>query len=620
MEKKEHKKAVKHAHHHAEKTHGKSSHPESEMEEGLRAIYGEEPKDLHVVDRGASPMTYWLTRIVLGLFAVVILTISGLYLFSRGVFTERDESPLVMSVVVPNEVVSGERVTIEVPYENPKSIPIASLEIDVNVPASFAVTSYTPEPTNADELVFSVGSLGQHSDGKILIEGIWLGAAGSITNVQAIANYRPGNFNAIFSSIASTTVSTTSSVLTETLEGPATAIPGESVTYKVTLHHGGEEVIPHAEVHVAMPTGFILTTSTPALEAGAAPQFLFENIAPGEDHVMTLTGTFSSDASDVQQITAEAILKEGTRELSQAKAVAVTDVKGGDIRLSVVANGLTGKVSVEPGSTLSISYRIENAGTVPLTDATVLLDFQPEKGVPLVWSSASLDGGTLTKDGVKFDAAKIGILAPGDKKTFNLAFPIKSTFAEGDLDAFTISAHAGTGAGAALLSTPIAVNVSAAVSLTAVAHYYSTDGAAIGQGPMPPVVNEETTYEIMWTIPHALHALEDLVVTASLPPGVIFKGDTASDMGAVTYDEVNRTVRFEATGIPEAAGAIHAKFFVGATPGGADEGTFMKILASTSLRVTDTETGARIDKLVEALTTELPSDSFAANKGTVSAP
>ncbi len=600
---------------HARKTSVKEQ--SKEIEEGLRSIYGGEPEDLHVVERGGSALTYWLWRIigVLGVFALAVLV--SVVLISRGALAGKDYDPLVMSLVMPSEVKSGEVVTIEIPYENPKKIPIASLEFDLNLPASFKVISSVPAPTDPDEMIYTLGNLGPRSDGVVKLQGLWLESAPSSTNIQAIANYRPSNFNADFSKISSSPVTTTSSVLVQEVTGPETVSPGEIVTYTVKINHNGEVPLSDVEALVSLPQGFILGSSVPALEVGAAPLFKLGTFEPKTEKIISLKGSFSSEVTDVQQITSVVrIALSSTRTLTQVSNEWLTNVKGGDARLSLVANGITGDVAAEPGSTLRLSFRLENAGTVEMKDASVLLDFQPPSGIPIIWSESSLDGGVLTADGVKFDALKIGTILPGEKKTFNLAFPLKETLAATDVDTFTAVARATT-ASSTLLSSPITVKMNAGVDFDISAHYYSSDGAVIAEGPMPPKVGETTTYELMWTVGHALHALEDMVVTATLPEGVGFAGNTASDSGAITYDEATRTVRWQVDTLAVETGDIHAKFFVSVTPADSDEGTFVKMLSSSTLRITDEKTGARIDRTADAVTTELPDDSFAAGKGTV---
>jgi hypothetical protein len=208
-------------HSHASKHHGhKAGAADSTIEEGLQAIYGDDRSDLHTVERDGSRLTRILTRVVLALALTAVLAFGGFFLYSTFFDQGASKQPLVMSIEAPAEVKSGERIQVIVNYANPSRTPLASLELDVNLPPAFVLSMAQPGPTNPDELIWTIGSLGSHSDGQIILEGLWLSGVPATTNVQALAAYRPGNFNSNFSDIATATVTTLSSVLTLELEGP----------------------------------------------------------------------------------------------------------------------------------------------------------------------------------------------------------------------------------------------------------------------------------------------------------------------------------------------------------------------------------------------------------------
>lgn len=593
---------------------------EEEMDEGLKAIYGDTPEDLTVVTKGGSRLTYWLSRIVglLAFAAIIIFAVSALA--SRGWFSSGDFSPLVLAVDAPAEVKSGETIKVQIPYENPEKVPLASLSVDVNVPSSFVITKMDPMPSNEKELVFTLGSVPSHGKGVITLEGTWVVTTPSTNTVQAIASYKPANFSSDFSRIATASVDTKASVLTLAITGPDKATPGADVSYVVKVTNSGTLPAKGVVVMLSPPVGFTVSKSTPAFTAGERPQWTFETFEPGKETSITVTGSYASDVTDVQQMGADVAFLLGSgldaKTLVQATGTTPTDVTGGSLRLTLVGNGLAGDTSVAPGDTLRLGYRLENTGTTPITDAAVTLDFQPATGVPIVWSKANLDGGVMTKDGVVYDAKKIGTINPAEKKSFNLAFPVKAELAATDVDTFTVIARA-TIDGSTIQSSPLTIRVNAAVGFKASAHYYSSDGAPIGEGPLPPVVGTPTTFEVMWTITRALHPLEDLVITATLPPGVTYADGAAADLGKITYDSSANIVRFDATDVAKDVNVVHAKFYVKATPSAADVDKAMKLLSGSALRVTDATTTNRIEKETDALTTSLPDDPHAAGKGIV---
>ena len=137
-----------HARTHAAKHHGKQTEADTEaIEEGLQAIYGDDRSDLHVVERDGSRLTRLLTRTVIFLAIVAVLAFGGFFLYSNFLATNVSSQPLIMNIEVPPEVKSGEKTQILVNYANPSRIPVASLELDVNLPSSFVLAICQERPT-----------------------------------------------------------------------------------------------------------------------------------------------------------------------------------------------------------------------------------------------------------------------------------------------------------------------------------------------------------------------------------------------------------------------------------------------------------------------------------------
>jgi len=585
------------------------------IEEGLQAIYGDDRSDLHKVERDGSRLTRMLTRLVLGLALLAILAFGGFFLYITFFDQNTAKQPLVMSIEAPAEVKSGEQVQILVNYSNPSRTPLASLELDINLPSSFVLSMAQPQPTNADDLIWNIGSLGSHSDGQIVLEGVWLSSVPATTSVQALAAYRPGNFNSNFSDIATATVTTLSSVLTLELEGPETASPGQELTYTATVKNTGVQEMTAAHFELTMPTGFILTSSTPALQAGADPEWELGNLIPEATAEVVWKGSFTAEISDVQQFGAVVSVPEAARQLPQSTAQWFTDVAGSDLQTTLAINGNSDKATTELGGTLRVSVRLENAGDTDINGASLLLDFKPDSGVPVVWSSAALAGGKLTAAGISFDASVVGVIKAGEKKTYNLSFPIKEVLGAAEVDEWTVTAYVTVG-GAKVQTPPFPVSMKASANLSASARFYSESGAPIGEGPLPPEVGESTTYRVFWKIDKAVHELEDIVVTATIPPDVTWSDRILSSTGNVQFDAANQTIRWEISSLPANEEAT-AEFSVKLMPGDEDVGTFVKLLSGSVLSATDAETASAVEASAESFTTEIPTDTFAAGKGTV---
>lgn len=610
---------------HHEHIPGHTPHPKSHpkavdegdkiIEEGLQAIYGDDRSDLHTVERDGSKLTRLLTRLVLALALLAVLAFGGFFIYTTYFAQTTASKPLVMSVEAPAEVKSGEKTQIVVHYANPSRVPLASLELDVNLPAAFALSMAQPEPTDAVELIWNIGSLGAHSDGKLVLEGVWLSSVPATTNIQALAAYRPGNFNSNFSDIATATVNTLSSVLTLEVKGPETAVPGQALTYTATVKNTGLQTIVNPQVTLKLPDGFLLSSSTPELEAGADATWTVDSLIPEGTGEVTWVGAFASDVSDVQQFGVTVSVPEEDRQLQQANTLWFTDVAGSDLQATLVINGNSDKATTELGGTLRLSVRLENAGDKQIDAASFVLDFKPDTGVPLIWKSAALAGGKLTTAGIAFDATTIGAIKPGEKKTFNLSFPVKDTLATTDVDEWNVTAFV-TNGDSKVQTPPFPITMKTTVDLSATARFYSESGAPIGDGPLPPKVGEATTYRVFWKLDKAVHDLEGLVVSATLPPDVTWADRVLSSTGNIQFDATAQTVRWEISALPANETAT-AEFTVKLIPGDEDVATFVKLLSGSVLSATDATTDSLVEAEAEAFTTEIPTDTFAAGKGTV---
>ncbi|MEK7183540.1 MAG: hypothetical protein AAB776_02805 [Patescibacteria group bacterium] len=600
---------------HAKRHTKTSDEQDATIEEGLQAIYGDDRSDLHKVERDSSRLTRMLTRLVLGLALLAILAFGGFFIYTSFFDQNTAKQPLVMSIEAPAEVKSGEQVQIIVNYSNPSGTPLAALELDINLPSSFVLSMAQPQPTNADDLIWNIGSLGSHSDGQLVLEGVWLSSVPATTSVQALAAYRPGNFNSNFSDIATATVTTLSSVLTLELEGPETATPGQELTYTATVKNTGLKDMTAAHFELTLPTGFILTSSTPDLQAGADPEWELGNLLPEATTEVIWKGSFTAEISDVQQFSAGVSVPEADRQLPQSTAQWFTDVAGSDLQTTLAVNGNSDKATTELGGTLRVSVRLENAGETDISGASLLLDFKPDSGVPVIWSSAALAGGKLTSAGIAFDTTVVGVIKAGEKKTYNLSFPIKEALGATEVDEWTVTAYVTVGE-AKVQTPPFPISMKASANLSASARFYSESGAPIGEGPLPPEVGESTTYRVFWKIAKAVHELEDLVVTATIPPDVTWSDRILSSTGNVQFDSATQTIRWEISGLPANEEAT-AEFSVELIPGDEDVDTFVKLLSGSVLSATDAETKTTVEASAESFTTEIPADTFAAGKGTV---
>ena len=389
--------------------------------------------------------------------------------------------------------------------------------------------------------------------------------------------------------------------------------------YTLTLENASEVEATNVTTEVVMPTGFLLTTSDPALVPAGPTSWTLVNLVPHAKQVMTLTGSWSADMSDVVQMVGKTSLKLGDVTMVQAQSSVFTNIIGNGLRLSLAANGATSNVTLDPGSQLRVTVGYENTGEEPLTGVSLVVDFQAaaDKKVPITWKDASLDNGRLTQDGIAFDAKTVGTLATHDSKTRNLIFPVKAIVVATEAQSWTVAVHA-TVNGVTISSQPLTITLNSDTHFTAAARYFTADGAPLGSGPLPPKVGQTTSYNLLWTLNNSLHPLTDVRVSATLPPGVTWTNAATADSGSVTYDAASRVVSWTVASAAASSAPLTANFEVGVTPSANDAGTFVKLLSGSAFRATDSVTASSLQQTGDILTTECTGDTGVTGKGYVS--
>jgi len=217
------------------------------------------------------------------------------------------------------------------------------------------------------------------------------------------------------------------------------------------------------------------------------------------------------------------------------------------------------------------------------------------------------------------DLSRLKTLPGGEDASIDLSVPMKSEGAE----RIVLRAEArvktvgGIEINRTIESSAITIRIASDLSGHASAAYFDVSGSPVGSGPLPPTVGQTTTYRVTWIVANALNRVEDLVMVAPIPSDAQWAGLVSASAGSVTHDTVGNRVRW-AIGSMSANGApVVAVFDMKATPTLADVGTFLDLLGAASITAVDAETGTTLSATASALTSELPNDPYAEDKGIV---
>ncbi len=596
----------------------------------LKAIYSRNGKmpDLSKLDKkNNSRLTRFLIYFIIIAVFLSAVAWAGFLFFEP--WSSRSSQSLEISIEGPDQVESGSEVEFSIKYKNNGRVPLAALEIQLNLPDTLKDLTKNPKPTQGDN-TWTIGSLRPGSDGSIDFSGTIFGDVPSTSTIQAIITYRPANFNADFQDIETKEFEIKTTVFEGKIEGPDKTVPGEKVEYTFMLKNNGKLTQKNILAYIKPPSTFLIEESVPKLEED---QLFWEisTINPGETMELKVEGSYAAEAIGPQEVGFSSVYKSDDGiELIQIDDKIETEVLGGNLALQLIANGSATDQAVDPGDTLRASINFSNAGEEEIGDVSLALKIETPDGLdaPIVWEEANLADGNFdpTTGEITWDylvLPELALLEPGDEGVIDINLPIMEGLEEHVADKLTLTLVSsletiGEVESSRTLSTsPINIMINSDFRLVAEARYFDDDGTPLGTGPIPPTVDETTTYRIIWKITNSIHELEKIEVTTTLPIDTTWTGRTATDIGELSFDPESRIVRWYVDSLPVSINEISSTFEIGVTPEESDVGTFMKITNTVSGSADDLSTNSELSSSLERLTSELPNDEYAVGSGVV---
>lgn len=585
----------------------------------LREIFGESTADLKTVIRAPQTRSIWLSRIIAFLLLAVFSL--GAFLWFRmngqiGSSFAVDDS-LVLNITAPPDIKSGDTTQIIVDYQNPTNRPLANLIIRLQLPPAFHVLETSPTlATQESDLSWTIGSLGQQSDGRIVINGQWLATVGSSQKVQAVATFKPVQFNSEFTKIAAKDILSSASVLSVSAPDSSDVPIGFPVDCQFSLINSGSTPSPEANFSVTTPPGFAVKKLDPSLPEGSALNWLVPSLAPGQTYRVSVQNILSASAQSGDCLGELSFSGAGDQSLLQSTTAQHFNVLGSDLITELIVNGSATDAIIEPGKPIVVTARIKNLSADPKTNLKLVLDFQPESGLPIAWSKADLGGGKLAADGVTFSGGSLGSLSGGGEVTFRSSYPLKDTLSASDLNSFSVVARL-VSADLTIQSLPVKISLGGGVKLTSSASYGSLTDNDPDFGPLPPKVGVPTSFVINWSATkEAASPLDNIVIRATLPNNVIFESPGLSSVGEISYDLNTKTVSWQVPKLSDSS-TITASFVVSLIPTATDVGKIVDLLSSLTLSAHDSNLNRVITASADKITTAFPNDSPEAGKGLV---
>ncbi len=622
---------------------------EREVTKGLEAIYLTDgtKDDLKTLAPARRNRALRIFAWIVGFCAVASgLAWAGLWYFGTG--ASQEASGILLSVEGPRTIGLGREESFVISWSNPSIQPEREVELRLSVPAEMLVSSVSPLPDDASQMSWKLGLVSPGAKGEIRLKGVFLGALGTQTAIQAVATSRGpepygsrrGENGQVREALVTHAITYGETVLAGTFDVPAKVVAGDEVAIRYAVANRGEQGLRGLRVRLALPDGFApAATGTAAHPGDRTLELPLGDLAAGATNTVSVTGVFAAGSSgDLPMEASVGVSRPDGSFLPLLATESSVTVLAGDLGLRLVANGTDKDATITPGDPLRLTIQYKNLSPEPLMGVRLRLGFESivdgasATGTSLLdWEELDDEGGgvTTTRTRVqtivydKESTPTFSRLEPQEEGTIDVSLPSVSV-AGGVKDAVIRIALEGSmdrvgddRSTRVIRTAPLAFRYRTDASLDAEVRYFTEEGAPIGAGPLPPQAGKTTTYRVFWRVAKSLHPLEELRVAAVLPSSVAFGAVTSVQAGTLTYEDATRTIVWTLNRMPENVNELEAWFDVQLTPTEFDVGRFAPLLGESRLTASDPVVDEQVVRALPPLTSDLQTDEGARNKGVV---
>lgn len=545
------------------------------------------------------------------LFFLVSLGITGYVFFMGGNSVSVDK--ITIDIQGPTTIAGGDIVPLSLTITNKNSVAIENATIEIDFPngtrnAADVLQTYPRYTEN-------LGLLASGATVTRSVKAFVFGGAGQTLTLPVSFSYGTTGSNAVFVKKSSYPLIVSTTPLSVSVDALTETVSGQPFTFTLTVRSNATVPLDNVVLTGAFPFGFTAATSSLPLNNSS---FLLGTLRPGTSKTITLTGTLTGQDSE-QRVFHFTI---GTAKTAHDQTLAVTymsqdasvTITAPFINTTLALNGDTSpNVIVTPGSHQSVTLSYTNTLSTSVTNATVAIAVS---GSAVDYNSIRTDNGFYrsTDHTVVFSRdtdPSLASLAPGASGIGTFTFSTLPMNALTSLPTITFAISvSGTRVGQS--NVPEQVSASAtktakvATTIVLSASSLHTSGPISTSGPIPPRVDQTTTYTIVWNARNQGSAIAGGSVSAILPSYVSYT-DLTTGTGSFSYDAGSHTVSWS-TGDLAQGGSATGAFQISLTPSTSQRGSAPPLTSTASFSGYDRFAGVQVSATADPVTTETKGD------------
>lgn len=509
----------------------------------------------------------------------------------------------------------------------------SSLEL-VDMVIEYPKSSQANLSQDNEHLRFSLGTIPAGGIRNENVKLVLFGEQGSVRPIKISLEYRVEGSNAIFVKDKIYEVSINSTPIDLSINAPTEISSNQDISFDVKATLNSTKPVSKILLKIDYPIGFQFIKATPAPSLGNNIWNLGD-LAPGTERNISIAGKMLDVFDGEEKVFRVWTGAQSSSDKSLIEVIFnsqehIVMIKKSSIEARLLVNGVYQReYAIDTKTPIQGQIQWANNLETEINDLQIQAKIS---GNTVNRKTISVEQGfyNSSQDLITWDrnsVSKFAEVNPGDSGAVSFSLSPLSLFSAGggiisfptiNIEVSVTGRQAQSGGTVTKLSSSESkiIRIISDVGLSNKALYYS--GSFINSGPIPPKVEQKTTYTVVWSLSNTANNISKAQVRSSFPSWVRFTGVFSPTTEDLTYDASSKEIIWNIGSISRGTGITEANrevsFQIEFTPSLSQVGTAPTIINNTILTGHDDFANVDVRVNKNSLDTRLLNDpSFPAN-------
>lgn len=595
-----------------------------EIDANLNEIYSNKKGDLINVTKmekrlRSSLIVRIFKKLTLVVFSLLLIYFAYLNFFAG----DSDMNAIILSIDAPETVLSGEDFSYVVTYKNQTKYAISNVKLELKYPQNFVFQTADPQASSFNNS-FDLPGLAPGAQGEVLINGSIIDKPQSVNVVSASLHYMPVNFSSQFKKESSIATIVDGFGFDVDVDFPNLVFLGQSNDIEFSFDREGETYLNDFIIEFSVPKSAKLSLA-PSQEDDANEALNTEGANSWSINLNDLENKnvifkYLVNEADIEselKVKLKKRIEDGQTYDFYERSLAMEAVKS-DLNITLLLDGEKNNQAVNFAEELNYTLSYTNNGEKAYENAVITavlegawfdfdtLDMEVEgdlRSNQIIWNEQDIEA--------------LKSIEPGDSGEINFSIELKEysdELASEDMQVSVYSQYGGetTSEDSSNKSNIIESALNSNLTLEEEIRYFDEDNIPVGSGPLPPRVNETTTFRVYLNLENDIHELRETEVRTKLPEYLEFVEANRVSVGNLYFDEEENEVVWDIGRLPTSVESANSSYTISLTPRGIDRNKILVLSTGAEVRAVDTNTKEEIGDKSGAKTTKLEDDEIAA--------